>query len=122
MATIQISIPATPTFVGLIRSTASHAASHADLTVEQIDDLRLAVDEAFALLVSVFPDDQQIHVTFEVEAGHIRIHFHSADATSPISKDGFAWTVLQALVPQIDLTHNDTVLTLSLEMLTAASA
>jgi len=122
VATIQLSIPATPTFVGLIRSTASHAASHADLTVEQIDDLRLAVDEAFALLVNVIADDQQLNVTFTVESGHIHINFHSTEATASISQDGFAWTVLQALVPRVDLTHTDTTLTLSLAMVTAASA
>jgi serine/threonine-protein kinase RsbW len=122
VATIQLSVPATPEFVGLIRSAASHAAAHADLTVEQIDDLRLAVDEAYALLVQVVADERDIHVTFDVEPGHIKIDFHSADAAAPISQDGFAWTVLQALVPHIDLTHTDNALTLSLEMLTVASA
>ena len=50
MNTIDLAVPADPIYVGLIRSAAAHIAAHADLTIDAIDDLRLAVDEAFAVL------------------------------------------------------------------------
>jgi anti-sigma regulatory factor (Ser/Thr protein kinase) len=43
--TIQLTIPAAPEFLRLARLTAADVGSRAGLTFEEIDDLRIAVDE-----------------------------------------------------------------------------
>lgn len=104
MATIHLRVPAHPDYVGLIRSTAGHVAARADLTVEQIDDLRLAVDEAFALLISHNPNDGDVSVTFEVTVDTLSISLVGPDGSPELDRATFAWTVLQALIADVQIT------------------
>jgi serine/threonine-protein kinase RsbW len=104
VATIHLRVPAHPDYVGLIRSTAGHVAARADLTVEQIDDLRLAVDEAFALLISHNPNLGDVSVTFEVAADTLSINLLGPDGSPELDRSTFAWKVLQALVADLQVT------------------
>jgi serine/threonine-protein kinase RsbW len=103
VATITLRVPAHPDYVGLIRSTAGHVAARADLTVEQIDDLRLAVDEAFALLISHNPSHGDVSVTFEVAVDVLTINLVGPEGSPELDRSTFAWTVLQALVADVKI-------------------
>jgi serine/threonine-protein kinase RsbW len=101
--TIDLAVPATPEYVGLIRSTAAHIAAHADLTIEAIDDLRLAVDEAFAVLIAHQPESGAVVIRFTIHAEQLDIEL-TAPAGSPLpDKTSFAWTVLSALVHEVSV-------------------
>ena len=52
MSDISVSVPARPDFVHILRSVVAGAAARADFTYDEIDDVRLAVDEACAQLLS----------------------------------------------------------------------
>lgn len=101
MAKIHLRVPATADYVGLIRSTAGHAAARADLTIEQIDDLRLAVDEAFALLIAHQPESGDVSVAFLIHETHLEIHLTGPVGGPDPDRASFSWTVLQALVKDI---------------------
>lgn len=49
---IRVSVPARPEFLHLIRSVTASVAARLDLAYDDIDDLRIAVDEACAELLS----------------------------------------------------------------------
>lgn len=53
MSDVTVSVPARPEFVHVLRSVIASVAARADLTYDQIDDLRLAVDEACAQLLAL---------------------------------------------------------------------
>jgi serine/threonine-protein kinase RsbW len=53
MSDVTVSVPARPEFVHVLRSVIASVAARADLTYDQIDDLRLAVDEACAQLLTL---------------------------------------------------------------------
>lgn len=101
MATIHLRVPASADYVGLIRSTAGHVAARADLTMEQIDDLRLAVDEAFAVLIAHQPESGEVSVAFHVHATQLEIHFTGPAGGPDPDRNSFSWTVLQALVHEV---------------------
>lgn len=101
MNTIDLAVPATPEYVGLIRSTAAHIAAHADLTIDAIDDLRLAVDEAFAVLIAHKPDSGVVTIKFKIHSERLEIELTGPAGSPPPDKTSFAWTVLSALVHEV---------------------
>ena len=101
MNTIDLAVPATPEYVGLIRSTAAHIAAHADLTNDAIDDVRLAVDEAFAVLIAHKPDSGVVTIKFQIHSERLDIELTGPAGSPPPDKTSFAWTVLSALVHEV---------------------
>jgi hypothetical protein len=62
-ATIELSVPATPELLYLIRFHVGAAAAHADMRLEAVEDLQLAVDElCLSLLNHVGSDDRRLKV------------------------------------------------------------
>ena len=101
MNTIDLAVPATPEYVGLIRSAAAHIAAHVDLTIDAIDDLRLAVDEAFAVLIAHKPDSGVVTIKFQIHSERLDIELTGPPGSPPPDKTSFAWTVLSALVHEV---------------------
>ena len=64
---ISLTIPASPKFVRLVRIGAASIGRRKGLSVRSIDDLRLAVDESFSLLLADETHHGSIDVTFEVD-------------------------------------------------------
>ena len=64
---ISLTIPASPKFVRLVRIGAASIGRRRGLSVRAIDDLRLAVDETFTLLLGDAPHSGSVDVTFEVD-------------------------------------------------------
>jgi serine/threonine-protein kinase RsbW len=99
--TIDLAVPANPEYVGLIRSAAAHIAAHADLTLDAIDDLRLAVDEAFAVLIAHKPDSGEVTIKFTIHSEQLDIELTGPAGSPQPDKSSFAWTVLNALVHEV---------------------
>ncbi|MEJ2577626.1 MAG: ATP-binding protein [Kineosporiaceae bacterium] len=100
--TVDLRVPADPAYLAVIRTAAAGLAARLELTLDEIEDLRIAVDEACALLL-----DRRSHPGGHVEA---RFTIHpdvlevvvSGPAQSLPERSSFAWTVLEALVGKID--------------------
>ena len=123
MALIELAVPANPDYVGLIRSAAAHIAAHADLTLEAIDDLRLAVDEAFAVLIAHQPETGRVTVTFHIHDDSLKIEMTGPAGSPDPDRNSFAWTVLTALVHEVATqTSSDGLVTLRLTAKVVASA
>ena len=123
MALIELAVPAHPDYVGLIRSAAAHIAAHADLTLDAIDDLRLAVDEAFAVLIAHQPETGRVAVTFHVHDDSLKIEMTGPAGSPDPDRNSFAWTVLTALVHEVAThTSSDGLVTLLLTAKVVASA
>lgn len=123
MALIELAVPADPDYVGLIKSAAAHIAAHADFTLEAIDDLRLAVDEAFAVLIAHQPETGRVAVTFHVHDDSLIIEMTGPTGSPEPDRNSFAWTVLTALVHEVKAqTSSDGLVTLLLTAKVVASA
>ena len=123
MNTIDLAVPANPEYVGLIRSAAAHIAVHADLTLDAIDDLRLAVDEAFAVLIAHKPATGAVNIRFTIHSEQLDIELTGPAGSPPPDKSSFAWTVLSALVHEVKTqTSSAGLVTLMLTAKVVASA
>ncbi|SHF75427.1 serine/threonine-protein kinase RsbW [Jatrophihabitans endophyticus] len=101
---IEVRTPADVAYVSTLRLTAASLASRCDLTIDDIEDLRLAVDEACALLLPHATVSSPLDARFEVGAGELRVHTSVATSgPADPDRDGFAWTVLGALATAVDV-------------------
>lgn len=97
-AEVRLSIPADSAYIAVPRSVVGNLAARNDFTVDAIDDLRIAVDEACALLLPQAADGV-LDLVFEIDRPQLKV------STSAVVPDGwmpdtgsFGWTVLTALV------------------------
>lgn len=100
-SSVLVRIPADKTFVSLIRASASHMAARLDFTVNEITDLRLAVDEACALLLPLSVGDD-LDCRLAIDEHELRVEI-TVDAVGTWQPDieSFGWTILSALVDEL---------------------
>ena len=101
---VEVRIPADVVYVSTLRLTAASLAARCDLTIDDIEDLRLAVDEACALLLPHALPDSTLDARFELAAGRLEVESAvRTDDTAEPDRSGFAWTVLGALASSVDV-------------------
>lgn len=74
METISIAIPASPEYLNVIRLVAAGLAARISFTIEDIEDLKIAVDELSAYLTGAQGRDGRLEVTFVVHDDCVEIH------------------------------------------------
>ena len=94
----ELRLPADSAYLAVLRTATAGLAARINFTIDDIEDLRIAVDEACAILLPQ-----------AVPASELRCRFWLGDATMtvavgatctdprPPAEQGFAWRVLSAL-------------------------
>jgi hypothetical protein len=72
-AVIRLSIPAAPEYLRLARLAAADVASRVGFSFEDIEDLRIGVDEMCHLLMAPGTDEEQLTLTFELETDAVSV-------------------------------------------------
>ncbi|MDQ4142480.1 MAG: hypothetical protein M3198_01860 [Actinomycetota bacterium] len=73
METVSIKIPASPQFLGVLRLVAAGLAARLKFTLEDIEDLKIAVDELSAYITGSQGRDGTLDVRFSVAEDRIEI-------------------------------------------------
>lgn len=99
---VELRLPAENAYVSVLRMTTAGLAARLDFTLDDIEDLRMAVGEACALVLDGADPDGQLRVGFELGDGSMRVSV-SADTSSGGGPDTetFAWQVLSALAADL---------------------
>ncbi len=99
---VQLTLPAASAYLSVLRTATASLAARGDFTLDDIEDLRIAVDEACALLLLSAAPGSNLECTFELSPGIIQVGVTvlSVDGEPP-STDTFAWTVLTALADEV---------------------
>lgn len=100
---VTIRIPATGAYLSVLRTATASLASRLDFTLDEIEDLRIAVDEACAMLLADAVAGTDLTCEFELDGDGMRISVSvlSREGVVP-RRDTWAWTVLTALAGDID--------------------
>lgn len=100
MGAVKISVPAQPAYVHILRSVVAGTAAKASLPIDEIEDVRLAVDEACAHLLSLAPGATTLTVEIEEQPNQIEV-FAAVDAPPGPGKErdeeSITWHILSAL-------------------------
>lgn len=111
MPEVTVTIPANPAYVGLLRSACAHVAAEADLTLEEIQDLRIAVSEAATLLM---PHAEQLTFSLTPSEHQVKVLCSAVtDATVEINRDDLGWILLSSLA-NVDPIHNNSTITIEI--------
>lgn len=100
---VVLRLPASGAYLSVLRTATASLASRLDFTIDDIEDLRIAVDEACAMLLVQAVPGADLECRFELTADAIQVDVSvlTLDGQEP-SRDTFAWTVLTALAGEVD--------------------
>ncbi|HEX2497295.1 MAG: ATP-binding protein [Actinomycetes bacterium] len=107
---VRVIVPADKTYVALVRSAASHLGARLGLTMQELTDLRLAVDEACGLLLLPGEFDTtgaELHCRFDEYPDRLAVTVSAEASESAPDVDGFGWNVLSALVDELRWSYQD---------------
>ena len=110
---VELTVPALAQYVAVVRAATAGLAARLDLTLDRIEDLRIAVDEACTLLVHA-PDSEaaasqvadQISCVFSLDDTALTVDVSGPRAELP-ERTGYAWAVLSALVDSLESGYED---------------
>lgn len=112
--TVTLTFAADTRNVALARTISAAMAARADLPIDQLEDLRLAVDEAVTQILAAAPTQADVTCAFRVVGDRVLVQITSSTtATSVPSTTSFSWTVLSALVDAVEAQLADGQLTIS---------
>jgi serine/threonine-protein kinase RsbW len=100
---VTIQMPAEGAYLSVLRTATAGLAARLDFTLDEIEDLRIAVDEACGMLLGQAAPGASLECDFTLGTDRISIAVSALSLQPrPPSRDTFAWTVLSALAGKAD--------------------
>jgi serine/threonine-protein kinase RsbW len=116
--TVVLSLPASSAYLSVLRTATAGLAARLQFTLDEIEDLRIAVDEACAILLALASLDAVLSCRFMVTENALTV-----DATVPTDNpasvrlptgESFAWQVLSALTDDVAATVEGSLVSIRL--------
>lgn len=100
---VKVRMPADGAYLSVLRTATAGLAARLDFTLDEIEDMRIAVDEACAMLLSqaIPGSDLECGFTLGQDAMTVCVSVRCLAPRVPAG-DTFAWTVLTALAGSVD--------------------
>jgi serine/threonine-protein kinase RsbW len=99
---VELRIPADSAFLAVLRTATAGLAARLDFTLDDIEDLRIAVDEACAMVLPQARVDSDLTCAFDLEPTRLTVAVTAeCDTPQAPDRDSFAWTVLSALTSEV---------------------
>ena len=112
---VELRIPADSAYLAVLRTATAGLAARLDFTLDDIEDLRIAVDEACAMVLPLARVGSDLNCAFELAEGSLTVAVSAlCDEPRQPSRDGFAWTVLAALTTSLSADVDGERLTVTL--------
>jgi serine/threonine-protein kinase RsbW len=116
-ADIELRLPADGAYVSVLRTTTAGLAARLDFTIDDIEDLRIAVGEASAMVLPEADEGSDLVSTFRISPGQMTIGVSVASASEiEPDYDSFAWQVLTTLASSAEVVQADGLFTVRLSM------
>ena len=100
---VTIRMPAEGAYLSVLRTATAGLAARLDFTLDEIEDLRIAVDEACGMLLAQAAPGADLECDFTLGEDRMSIAVSTIAAhPRPPARDTFAWTVLAPLAGRVD--------------------
>jgi serine/threonine-protein kinase RsbW len=113
-----VRVPALRRFVAPVRGMTVALAAQCGLTVDEIEDLQMAVDEACSLLLPHAGESNPwLQADYRLSDGELAVEVGvpvSAGSQSRLDRDGLSWTVLTALADRLEISDEGQTLKICL--------
>ena len=112
---VELTLPAESAYLSVLRTATAGLAARLDFTLDEIEDLRIAVDEACAMLLPDATPGEPLVCRFALDWDCLEVSVIAASRSGrPPARDSFAWTVLTALAGEVDAAADDEKVTVTL--------
>lgn len=107
-ADVELRLPADGAYASVLRTTTAALAARLDFTMDDIEDLRIAVAEAGALVLPAADPGANLTAHFQLGQGMMTVEVRT-DATDYPEPDleSFAWQVLNTLADEAQVTSDE---------------
>jgi serine/threonine-protein kinase RsbW len=100
---VELRLPADGAYLSVLRTATAGLAARLDFTLDEIEDLRIAVDEACALLLVDAPGGAELNCLFSLSPQALSVTVTAPSTSGKLPRrHTFAWTVLTALAGEVD--------------------
>jgi serine/threonine-protein kinase RsbW len=113
---VHLTVPADGGYLSVLRTATAGLAARLHFALDEIEDLRIAVDEACAMLLAVATRDAELECRFAVTTDALTV-----EVTVPMTpgarlpaESSFAWKVLTALTTSASASSADGLATIGL--------
>ncbi|WP_244929386.1 anti-sigma factor [Nocardioides sp. W7] len=117
-ADVELRLPADGAYVSVLRTTTAGLAARLDFTIDDIEDLRIAVGEACAMVLPEADPGSSLLALFHLSPSRLTVSVgvQTSSAATP-DYDSFAWQVLTTLAGDaaVDSTAGQFTVTLMME-------
>jgi len=112
---VELTLPAESAYLSVLRTATAGLAARLDFTLDEIEDLRIAVDEACAMLLPEATPGEPLVCRFSLDWDCLEVAVIATSRSGrPPARDSFAWTVLTALAGEVDASADDDRVTVTL--------
>ena len=116
-ADVELRVPADRAYASVLRTTTAGLAARLDFPIDDIEDLRIAVGEACAMVLGEAEPDSDLLCRFFQDPGKLTVSVSgTVDGTIEPDYDSFAWQVLETLATSAAAETTDTTFTITLSM------
>lgn len=122
-ADVELRLPADGAFASVLRTTAAGLAARLDFTMDDIEELRIAVGEALALVLPEADPGADLTCRFHLGGGSMTVEVETTAVDEPQPDyDSFAWQVLDTLASDAAVTSGAGVFGVRFRMSTQLGA
>jgi serine/threonine-protein kinase RsbW len=113
---VLLTVPADGGYLGVLRTATAGLAARLHFALDDIEDLRIAVDEACAMLLAISTRDAELECRFSVteDALTVEVSVPTVPGARLPAETSFAWKVLTALTTAARATATGKQATISL--------
>jgi len=97
---VELVVPADPAYLAVLRTASAGMAARLDLELDEIEDLRIAVDEACTLLLHHAGPADRLRSVFVLGEDWLQVEVSGPSPSLPPA-ESIAWVVLEALVGEV---------------------
>ena len=102
-ADVELRLPADGVYVSVVRTTTAGLAARLDFLIDDIEDLRIAVGEACAMVLPEADADSELVCSYRLAPGRLTVTV-AVSASNPEGPeyDSFAWQVLSTMATRAE--------------------
>ncbi len=116
-ADVELRLPADSAYVSVLRTTTAGLAARLDFPIDDIEDLRIAVGEASAMVLPEADAESDLVCRFFMTPGALTVEVEVASARPGAPDyDSFAWQVLSTLATSAEAATAEGRFSVSLTM------
>src|ERR1700722_16142382 len=99
-ASVSLTVPGRTVYLRLVRLAAADCGTRADLSIEDVEDLRIAVDELAYALMGDVAASETVTLRYAASPGVVEIEGSCASRTDPVDLSDLSRSIIATVVDE----------------------